>query len=289
MNRLLELFKLTRIEHSLMLVIAVITAELISKGLPTLQPLILSLITPIFISAAAFAINDYFDVDVDRINMKKRPLVKGTIKKEHALYTSLLGFAIGVAASALINIYCLAIALLFAVLAFLYSYRLKEYTLLGNAYIAFSMAIPFIFGSYVVLNAPGLGILLISFMIFLSGLAREIHGTIRDYRGDAARHAKTLPVKIGRKPSAIVALILYAIAVIISAYLFFYVAPLRHNIVYIVVVSASDLMLLYAALGYLSKTDAHFYSIARNLSLIAMLLALLAILLAAVLPFHLLT
>ncbi|HUB92789.1 MAG TPA: UbiA family prenyltransferase, partial [Candidatus Saccharimonadales bacterium] len=65
--------KLTRIEHSIMLVIAVLAAELIAKGLPSLPILVLSLIAPVFISMAAFAINDYFDLKVDKINKKMRP------------------------------------------------------------------------------------------------------------------------------------------------------------------------------------------------------------------------
>ena len=63
-----------------MLVIAVVAAELLAGGLPATGVLALSLITPIFVSMGSFAINDYFDIGVDRLNRKKnRPLVSGAL------------------------------------------------------------------------------------------------------------------------------------------------------------------------------------------------------------------
>ncbi len=106
-------------------------------------------------------------------------------------------------------------------LAISYSYKLKEILLAGNSYIAFSMAIPFIFGNYVESTTLHSSILIISTMIFISGLAREIHGTIRDYYGDIrVRAARTLPTVIGTGVSANVAFALYAVAIAISAYIF---------------------------------------------------------------------
>ncbi|MEM3228556.1 MAG: hypothetical protein QW549_03130, partial [Candidatus Micrarchaeaceae archaeon] len=74
MNKIGAILRLTRIEHSVMLIIAVVAAELIaSRSLPDYFVLALSLITPIFISMASFAINDYFDIETDRLNKKSRP------------------------------------------------------------------------------------------------------------------------------------------------------------------------------------------------------------------------
>lgn len=273
--------RLTRIEHSLMLVVAVLAAELIAKGLPSLPVLALSLITPIFISMAAFAINDYFDMEVDKVNGKRRPLVTGELRPVDALYVTAAGMMIGILASLLINLYAFAIAIIFGALALLYSYRLKGMILLGNAYIAFSMAIPFIFGSYVVSPSIGINIALVSAMIFISGLAREIHGTVRDLEGDVkARRLRTLPGVIGKTASSAIALLLYLAAIAISAYLFLYVKPFASNLMYAALVGISDLMLLYTGIGCLYFNNQGFYNRSRNISLAAMGLALVAILLA---------
>jgi 4-hydroxybenzoate polyprenyltransferase len=280
----MAILKLTRVEHSLMLVIAVLAAELIAKGLPNYFLLAMSIITPVFISMASFAINDYFDIEVDKVNKKnKRPLVNGSLKPRDAIIVTAITLIIGIGASFFINLYCFAIALIFGLLALLYAYKLKEKLLWGNAYIAFSMAIPFIFGNYVVANKLNEGILLITALIFFSGLAREIHGTIRDLKGDMMmRNATTLPKVIGAKKSAIVALTFYLVAIGISVYLFMALTPFKYNILYLALIIITDFILLYISIGYINKRNESFYDFARNASLIAMSLALLAFLLAPI-------
>ncbi len=268
--------KLTRIEHSFMLAIAVITAEILSGGIP-LNILLLSLIAPWLISMGAFAINDYYDVGADRANRRfDRPLVSGKIKAKSAFNASLLFFAVGIAFSAF-NAYTLSIAFIFAFLSFLYSYKLKDALLIGNIYIAFTMVIPFIYGALINSNYINLNIIVISLFVFLAGLAREIHGMIRDYKGDKkARYTKNLVDYIGTYNASIVAAVLYIEAVLLSLYLFFFLAPYLMNIVYIAPIIIIDIILLYVSMIYFKKnTERKRLLKARNLSLGAMLLALI--------------
>ncbi len=284
MSLLVNVLRLTRIEHSIMLVIAVLAAELVAGGghLPNAYVLTLSLITPIFISMAAFAINDYFDIEVDRLNKKKRPLTEGSMSPNTAIAITIFSLIVGIAASYLINIYCLWIAVIFGIVSVLYSYKLKETPLIGNACVAFSMAIPFIFGSFVVTHALGAGLWLIFVMIFLSGMGREIQGTVRDYRGDVEiRRASTLPRYIGIYLSSIVAFALYVVAIAISVYLFLYIGPFSGNYLFGVLILLTDIMLVYSGLGYVVKRNQKFYDKSRNITLAAMALALIAILLAS--------
>ena len=281
MGKIKDIIKLTRIEHSLMLIIAVVAAEMIALGLPGTNVLILSIITPVFISMGAFAINDYFDIETDRINRKKNPLLKGSLKPVDALYITAVSMIIGIAASAMINAYCFAIAIIFAALSILYSYRMKNMLLLGNAYIAVSMAIVFIFGAYVVSNIIRPAVLLIITMIFLSGLAREINGTVRDMEGDVkARKVRTLPVVIGRKAAVAVAFILYMIAISITLYLFLEIQPFMYNFYYGVMIAISDILVFNSGIIFLLG-DKKSYRRARNTSLAGMGLALIAILIAS--------
>lgn len=275
-----DVLRLTRIEHSAMLVVAVIAAELVAGGLPPLQTLALSLVTPVFVSMGSFAINDYFDVEVDRLNGKKGPIVSGRVTKRQALYVTAASMLIGVLASALIGAAAFAIAVVFAALALLYSYRLKQTLFWGNAYVALSMVIPFIYGAYVVGSGLSAAILLVSLMVFLSGLAREIHGTIRDYEGDIkVRNVNSIPKAIGKGASAMIALLLYVAAIAVSAYLALYIAPFSRSVPFVVMIAASDLMLAYVGIGCIGG-DKRFYGRARNVSLAAMALAILAIIAA---------
>ena len=283
MGKFTDILKLTRIEHSIMLVIAVLAAEIIVGGkLPSASTLAFSIITPIFVSMGAFAINDYFDVDVDRLNKKNRPLVTGSLSRVDALYVTIASMAIGAGASYFINIYCFAIAIFFAVISILYSYRLKETLFWGNAYVAISMVIPFVYGNYVMSLTLSPAIVIVSAIIFASGLAREIHGTIRDYKGDSkARNVRSFPKTIGISGSAWLSLLLYLAAIALSVYLFINVRPFAYNIVYAIPVAVTDLLLIYVGIGYITNPKQQFYDRTRNMSLAAMVIALIAFLLSA--------
>jgi geranylgeranylglycerol-phosphate geranylgeranyltransferase len=286
MNRGGAIIRLTRVEHSVMLVVAVVAAELIAGRLPQLPALLLSLIAPILISMGAFAINDYFDVGADRANSRiDRPIVSGAISKGGALSISIFCVVVGAAAGFFVNADAFVIALVFGLLSFLYSYRLKDMLLVGNMYIALSMVIPFIYGSYVVSSAIPASIILISFVVFLSGLAREMHGAIRDYRGDArARRVRNIVYYMGAKRSSYIASLLYVEAIAISVFMFFFKPPFWHNLVYIAPILVVDAMLLYVSAGGVMRWDsARFLKSSRNISLGAMALALVAYLAAALL------
>jgi 4-hydroxybenzoate polyprenyltransferase len=284
MNRLAAVLKLTRIEHSAMLVIAVVAAELIVSGsLPALPILALSLLSPIFISMAAFAINDYFDVEADRANRRiERPIVSGAISKSGALWISVVCVLIGVAAALFINLDAFLIAVVFGGLAFLYSYRLKDVVMAGNAYIAFAMAIPFIFGNYVVLGTINPNIAVMSLVVFTAGFAREIHGMIRDRKGDAQRKTRNLLYYMSDRNAALIAAVLYAESVLLGIFLFFFRYPFLNNAVYIAPVIIADAVALCVAFGFLFRKDRKFYDLARNLSLGAMALASIAYLACAI-------
>jgi len=277
--------RLTRIEHSFMLVVAVLAGELISGAMPSLLVLVLSFITPVFISMSSFAINDYFDVESDRLNKRlDRPIVSGQVTKKQALDIAVASFIIGIAASVLINVYALTIALAFGALAMLYSYKLKDTLLWGNIYIALSMAIPFIYGDFVVSHVLAINIILISFVVFLSGLAREIHGMIRDYEGDRkARKTKNLIKYFGTLRSAYVAFLLYIEAVVISLFMFFYEKPFAYNLVYIIPIVLVDVVLLYIAAMHTKRNDHKFFKLSRNASLAAMAVAIFTYLVSALL------
>ncbi|MHB1830243.1 MAG: UbiA family prenyltransferase [Candidatus Micrarchaeaceae archaeon] len=271
-----SVLRLTRIEHSAMLIIAILSAEILAGGLPGIKLIAFSLVTGVFLSMSAFAINDYFDVDVDRANGRDRPLVKGSLNSDTALFVAVGSMLIGIASSLFINTYCILIAIIFGTLSILYSYKLKEMPLIGNAYVALAMAIPFIFGDYVVSSQIATSIIIVFFLVFLSGLAREIDGTVRDYKGDSRRGARTLPMVIGKSQSAYIALALYIAAVILSVYLFTNVMPFLGNLLYAVLIAVSDIMILYSGMIFVLGIS-NRYERVRKISLASMALALVCI------------
>lgn len=274
--------RLTRIEHSVMLCAAVLIGEIIALGrLPPLDFMLLTLIPPFFIGLSSFAINDYFDVEADRKNKRlDRPLVSGEIKMGEALAISLAAFLAGSAASWFINPACFLIALAFGLFAFLYSYKLKDVALVGNTYIAFTMAIPFIFGNMAVSPSISQPALLLALIAFVTGLGREIMGTVRDLEGDRLRGSATLPMIIGAQMSLLFSSFLYILAVLASAFPFMFAEQYKNDFNYLIPVLICDAILLYIAARAPSNSS-EFLKQSRTLSLIAMAFGLLAFLLGA--------
>lgn len=242
-RKLKALAKLTRIDHGLFLVIAVLIGQIVTLGSPpNLRILSLSIFTPILISAGAFALNDYTDYEADKKNERTdRPLVTGELNRKTALYLSSLLLPLGVAVSYPINVSSFLIALIFAIISYEYAIVLKKIPLIGNLSIAASMTIPFIYGSLNVSTYVPTPIWILGTMAFLSGTGREIVKSIQDMKGDREQNRKTLPIKIGKKPSGYLAIILTLIAILIIPVPFFYLPPYLGSHLYLALVTLSAL------------------------------------------------
>jgi geranylgeranylglycerol-phosphate geranylgeranyltransferase len=277
-----EWVKLTRFEHAVMLAFAVLIAETIALGAmppPTLV-IALSLLVPVFSEMGAFALNDYMDMETDKHNKKKdRPLVKGTIKPTTALYFSLLSLVISTTLAYFVGMPAFAIALAFNLLAVSYNWKLKDLPLVGNAYIALTMAIPFVFGNFVVTTTLSPLVLVLAILGFVAGLAREIVKSAQDMEGDIkARGSKTLPVVIGRKRALAVAIGLYLSFIPITALPF--AMGLEAGPLQFAFIGAADGLIL--AICYLiARKPKDSYKFARDASLAAFMLGMVGILLAA--------
>ena len=219
--------------------------------------LLLTSSVPFFIGLASFSLNDLLDVESDRINQRtERPLVSGHAKPHEAFDLAVLGFIIGIAISYAISPLAFFIAVLFSILAILYNAWLKDLPLAGNAYIASTMAVPFLYGSLMAAETISGDIAVLSTIAFLVGLGREFMKTASDVKGDReARHAFTLPMSVGiRTPG-----------------------PFEGDIAYLLLITLANALFVFSAYKSLEEGEA-FLRRARNLSLLALGIGLLAFL-----------
>jgi len=283
MNFIAEFLKMTRFEHAIMYALAVLIAETIALGMipPLDDPaILLSLIVPILIEMAAFSLNDYLDIETDRINNKKTPLVRGTIPPKFALYFSFIAFIASTALALFINFTVFIFVILFNILAILYNWKLKDMPLLGNLFIGLSMAIPFILGNLVVypwlLPVP----VILSILAFIAGVAREIVKSAEDMKGDVkARRSKTLPVVIGEKPAVMAASVLYLLFIPLTFVPFF--VGLDINLLSLGIIVMADGVLLGTVILLLKKPSPESYKTARKLTLAVFAAGMIAILIAS--------
>jgi geranylgeranylglycerol-phosphate geranylgeranyltransferase len=296
MKKLKAIWELMRLGHGVMLFIAILIGSLISQktlfdnlNLPILN-IFLTFFTALFLEASTFALNDYYDLEIDRINKRTdRPLVRGDLSPKTALNLFYLLFPLGILCSYFVNMTCFLIALITALISVLYDAKMKKIKLIGNFYIAYIMAIPFVFGGATVLgnNTFSLGtinpvIYVIASIAFLAGAGREIMKDVMDFEGDKRQGVKSFPRYIGIRASNGIATIFYLCAITLSFLPFFLIGfgVYYQNITYFILIFITDTMLLSTCLQLIFKKQPNM-KFHRKYTLIAIFIGLLAFLIGA--------
>lgn len=231
-------------------------------------------IAAFLITGAGNAINDFFDVEIDRINKPYRPIPSGRISKSDAMMLSLSLFMISIAIAKYINFYALLIALANSIILVVYAKYSKKLLLISNIGVSYLVASIFIFG-VVSTDAFYLSeikiISIITACAFLMTFSREIIKDIEDMEGDKRNYSVTLPIVIGIEKSKIIAWI-FAVSAILFSLIPFFINLLSFNLyVYAIFISIADVIFLLA----LTKNPA----MGQRMMIIGMLLALIAFLL----------
>jgi geranylgeranylglycerol-phosphate geranylgeranyltransferase len=177
----------------------------------------------IFLSeAGAFAINDYFDYEIDKNNNRRdRPLVISLISRRTALITAIVLLIIVMILSLFLNNIATIIALISVPIFYIYSMGLKKKVLLKNLLIAYSYAVTILFGSLVSDALLEPIIVYFAIMGFIVGLGSEIMFDIADVEGDKKLGINTIPNKFGLKYAAVISVILYSIIIVMDPLPFF--------------------------------------------------------------------
>ena len=283
--KLKALWDLMRLDHGIMLFVAILIGSIIanSGAAPDLLKLFLSFLTALFLEASTFALNDYVDLEIDRRNKREdRPLVRRDLKPSTALIIFYILFPLGIIVSFLVNIQCFVIAMVTAVFAVLYDVKVKKTKVLGNIYIAYIMAVPFLFGAAAVSQTISPTVWLLASIAFFAGVGREIMKDVMDMAGDKSQGVKSLPLYVGVRNACKVTALFYVIAVIMSFIPFLYLegTPYHGNLLYLFIVGVTDAMFLVMSAALLTKSEppAALY---RKMTLLAMALGLLAFLFGA--------
>ena len=184
--------------------VAAIIGYLMATG--TLVPETMLLAAIVFlVTAAGNVVNDYFDIETDRINRPERPLPSGDVPVRIALMLSILLFASGIVMAAFTNILCLAIAVFNSALLAGYAAWLKRTPFIGNIAVSYLSGSIFLFGGAFA-GMDGLTrVAPIAAITFLAMLSRELLKDAEDVEGDAVTGGSTLPIRIGVRKTAYLA------------------------------------------------------------------------------------
>ena len=209
-----SLFKISRPANVLIAFLTIIVAAELAGGLQPLHNAILAAISAALITIGANVINDYFDIEIDKINKPQRPLAAGSIKKKTAIIYFSCTYLLAWFIAALINTVLLSIAVTFSFILIFYSYRLKRVLFWGNFTVSLTTAMAFIYGGLAVSHVQET--IFPAAIAFLFHFGREILKDNEDVKGDATVNAFTFPIKYGIRNSLIIMNGVFILLVIIT-------------------------------------------------------------------------
>lgn len=202
MRRLFFLLKLIRLHNCLLAGIGVWLGGYLTAAYIHDYKLTLAALAAALVCGAGNAVNDFLDIEADKINHPLRPLPRGDLPLYIAI---LIAAAFNIAAlvlAALINWAVLGVVFIAIIVLLAYNFSLKKMPLWGNLAVSVLGGLTFLAGALVyghteILALPGP--LVPAIFAFLFHFGRELIKDIQDRRGDSRANFRTLPMIAKRR------------------------------------------------------------------------------------------
>lgn len=252
----------------------------------------LLVLSTLFLTAAGYVINDYFDAKTDLLNHPGKVIIGKLIPRRTAMASHIILNILGVGIGAYLSLYVgmpflIIIFITVSGLLWFYSTTYKRQFLIGNLIVALLTAlvplmvvlfeIPMLNRSYghlllqynTSLQVVFAWVAGFSFFAFLTTLTREIIKDIEDFEGDSAYGRRTLPIVLGASKSKWVVAGLNILTV--AALVFVYTRYLGDTITLIYMIVTVLLPYVYLTYRIIKADKRSDYHFASNLSKFIML------------------
>jgi len=237
---------------------------------------LIGFLTGFFGTAASMMVNDYVDRHVDAVNKPWKPIPSGAVDPVKVLYASVALIVLAVAVNAFASALALATALVYAVLAYGYSFLRKHWW--SHFIVSAATTAPVVYG-YALAGAPADKLwftALFAAAMFLATTGREVVKAVMDMEGDKACGYVTLPIKYGVEAARRVVLV-HAVAAPVAGVLAGVVGG--SSILYYALMLVASAIYSYSMLeAYKHAGDRAVLEKARRRALAAMAVGLLAFL-----------
>jgi len=249
MSRVVEYLKLTRPQNNLIAALSVLVGALVSGDIECWRRVTFACISAFFISGGGNCLNDFFDVEIDRINKPFRPLPKGKISKRSALWFSVFLFLTGLCVSFFIRPLSVVIAATAIIFLIFYGHTLKRKLFWGNFTVSFVSALAFVYGGVATTfgeqgRTKDFRLSLIpAVFAFLFHMGREIVKDLEDLKGDRSLNVSSLPIRFGIRFSLAFATAIFSFLIFLT--LLPYLFDIFSLPYLIMVILGVDLVLFY--------------------------------------------
>ncbi len=217
MKKIKGLFQLLRFELPFSAGVCVVMGQILALGkFASIIITVLGFLSVFLISASILVLNDYFDIETDKINAPDRPIPSNLVSPSEALALSVVLLFVGLLISVLISISALLISIVLAIIGFLYNRYFKKTGFLGNLMVSFSVGMTFIYGGITV-NLPQSNIVILFALIAaLIDLGEEIASDSMDIKGDLLIKSKSLAIRYGKSVAINTSISIFFLVILIS-------------------------------------------------------------------------
>ena len=247
------LFRLIRFELPFSAGICVVMGQMLALGkFASLFVTLSGFISVFAVSASILVLNDYFDVETDKINAPDRPIPSNQVTKTQALVFSIMLLLSGLVLSYLINFNTFLCAILLLVIGFLYNRKFKKNGLVGNLMVSFSVGMTFIYGGISVGLPFNKAVIFFGIIAALVDLGEEIAADAMDIKGDLLIDSQSLAIKFGRESALKISGSIFLIVILLSLLPFI----LKwFSLVYLIPIIIMDFSIGYSALKLINSKD----------------------------------
>lgn len=253
---------------------AVFIGGLLTGSIYPLSKIVLAVFSAAFICAGGNVLNDYFDVEIDRINKPKRPIPSGKIKRKAALIFFIILTSAGFSISIFITVKALLLAAFAILLLLVYNGYLKRKAgFIGNITVSTTAALSILYGGLAVERIEGT--LFPALFAFLFHIGREIIKDIEDVAGDRIAKSCSIPTRLSLEKSYYLGFI--------PLFLLFIITPLPYflniyNFLYLLlVIPLVNLLLLVSFFYFRKKLDPKNLHKLSNIIKLGMVFGLLSL------------
>lgn len=234
MNKITALFKLLRFELPFSAGVCVVMGQLLALGrFASVSEMLLGFSSVFLISASILVLNDYFDIETDKINAPHRPLPSNTVTQAEALSLAVTLMFGGLFLSFLLGIVTLLSAVALLIIGFLYNRLFKQSGLPGNLMVSLSVGMTFIYGAMAVGQPLNKRAWFFGVIAALIDLGEEIAADAMDMQGDQLIASNSLAIKYGKAAALRISSLIFYFVILLTGFPFIlgwfrtiYIAPI---------------------------------------------------------------
>ncbi len=240
-QKVIGAIRIIRPELPLAAGMCVLLGELLALGkIPPARLALSGFALGFFLSSSAMVFNDFFDLEVDRVNSPERPLPSGLLTPWEAVALGVLTALISMGIAWTIHPFVIGLTLAAWLLGFLYNWKLKAAGLWGNLVVALNVALTFVMGGIAVGQPWNKFVLAFGLIAFFFDLSEEIAGDAMDAEGDQKRASRSIAILKGKRVALNISAALFGLVILLT---FLPIALGERSIYYLLPIALMDILI----------------------------------------------